>query len=72
MADTAPTVGLTEVDRLVTTAIEQNLKFPPGVTRWQILAWAAEALELKRTDPTKFQRDGLREVTRRNFPTVNP
>lgn len=67
-----PAVGLTEVDRLISRASEHGLKFPEGIARWAILAWAAEALELQRTDPTRFGRDGFREVTRRHFPTVNP
>lgn len=67
-----PTVGLTEVDTLITRAGELQLSFPPNVTRWQLLAWAAEALELKRQNPTAFERDGFRQVTRRHFPTTNP
>lgn len=67
-----PTVGLTEVDTLITRAGELGLSFPADVKRWALLAWAAEALDLKRTDPARFARDGLREVTRRHFPTVNP
>lgn len=67
-----PTVGLTEVDRLITRAIEQGIAFPPDVKRWALLAWAAEALELQRQNPTAFARDGLREISRRHFPTTNP
>ncbi len=67
-----PNVGLTEVDRLIMKASELGLKFPDGVKRWQLLAWAAEALEMQRTDPAGFARDGLREVTKRHFPTSNP
>jgi hypothetical protein len=67
-----PTVGLTEVDTLITRAIELGLKFPPDVKRWALLAWAAEALELKRQNPASFERDGLRAITKRVFPTVNP
>ncbi len=66
-----PTVGLTEVDRLITQAGELSLTFPPGVTRWQLLAWAAEALDLQRRDPTDFQRGGLRRITERHFPQRN-
>lgn len=68
----APSVGLTEVDRLIMRAIELHLAFPPDVKRWALLAWAAEAIALQRSDPTKFARDGLREITKRHFPTANP
>ena len=67
-----PTVGLTEVDRLIMQAIDLGLKFPADVKRWALLAWAAEALELKRQNPTAFERGGLREITKRVFPTANP
>lgn len=67
-----PSVGLTEVDTLITRAAEIKLAFPPDVKRWALLAWAAEALELKRSNPTAFERGGLREITRRHFPTANP
>lgn len=63
-----PTVGLTEVDRLIMTAIERGLRFPEGVKRWQLLAWAAEQLEVRRTDPARWERDGMREVHLRHFP----
>lgn len=68
----APTVGLTEVDKLITRAIELGLTFPPGVTRWQLLAWAAESLDLKRSNATEFERGGFTLITRRHFPTTNP
>lgn len=68
----APSVGLTEVDRLIMRAIELHLTFPPDVKRWALLSWAAEALQAQRTDARAFERDGLREITRRHFPTANP
>ena len=64
--------GLTEVDSLLLTAKHRGLNFPAAVTRWELLAWAAQALELKRTNPASFERDGLRELTERLFPDVNP
>ena len=67
-----PTVGLTEVDTLITHAGELGLGFPPGVKRWALLAWAAESLELKRQNPTEFERGGFAAITKRSFPTVNP
>jgi len=67
-----PSAGLTEVDLLILRASEQGLVFPPDVKRWALLAWAAEALDLKRTDPRTFERDGFRDVTRKHFPTSNP
>lgn len=67
-----PTVGLTEVDTLITRAGELQLAFPPDVKRWTLLAWAAEALELKRQNPTAFERGGFRDITRRWFPSSNP
>ena len=67
-----PTVGLTEVDTLITRAGELGLAFPPDVKRWALLAWAAEALELRRQNPTAFDRGGLQEVHKRHFPTVSP
>jgi hypothetical protein len=67
-----PAVGLIEVDKLILRAVELGLKFPPDVKRWQLLNWAASALELQRQDPTAFARDGLRKLTREMFPTANP
>jgi hypothetical protein len=67
-----PSVGLTEVDLLIMRASEQGLAFPADVKRWALLAWAAEALQLKRDDLRSFERDGFRELTRRHFPTSNP
>jgi hypothetical protein len=67
-----PNVGLTQVDQLILRASELNLQFPADVKRWALLAWAAEALELQRTDPRAFERDGFRALTRRHFPTSNP
>lgn len=64
-------VGISEVDKLIMLAIEQGLSFPAGQPRWKILAWAAEAMELRRTDPAKFQRDGLRTVHAAHFGAVN-
>ena len=64
--------GLTEVDSLIQTATHRGLMFPAGVTRWELIQWAAEALKLKIADPVAFERDGLREITRRLFPDVNP
>ena len=66
-----PHAGLTEVDRLILKAAELGLKFPADVKRWQLLNWAAEALELQRRDATRFERDGLRELTKQHFPTAN-
>lgn len=67
-----PSSGLTEVDRLIMKTAERGLVFPPDVKRYQLLAWAAEALELQRRDPADFERDGLSRITRQHFPTVNP
>lgn len=63
-------VGIAEVDKLILAAIEQGLTFPVATPRWKILAWAAEALELRRTDPARFARDGLRAVHAAHFPTA--
>ena len=67
-----PTVGLAEVDKLILRAIELGLKFPADVKRWQLLNWAASALELQRQDSVAFTRDGFRNLTKEMFPTVNP
>ena len=67
-----PSVGLTEVDTLIMRANELGLKFPPDVKRWALLAWAAEALELKRSNPAEFDRGGFAAITKRVFPTANP
>ena len=67
MAET-PTVGITAVDQLIQTALHRGLYFPPAVKRWQLLAWAAEALEARRINPAAWDRDGLREITTRHFP----
>lgn len=61
------TIGISEVDKLILLAIEQGLSFPVATPRWKILAWAAEALELRRTDPARFARDGLRQVHSDHF-----
>ena len=66
-----PSTGLTEVDKLIMRAQELGLAFPADVKRWQLLNWAAEALELQRRDPTAFTRDGFRSITKEHFPTVN-
>jgi hypothetical protein len=67
MAD-APHVGLAEVDRLIQLAMERAYKFPAGVKRWQLLAWAAEALDAKRTDPQTYERTELERITEAHFP----
>lgn len=72
MAETAPRVGLAEVDKIILLALEKKLTFPPGTSRWRILAWAAEALEMKRNDPARFARDGLRELHAQHFPSQQP
>lgn len=71
MAEALPGTGLTEIDRLILRAAELGLRFPPLVTRWQLIAWAAEALQAQRQDPQAFARGGLREITKRAFPTAN-
>jgi hypothetical protein len=65
-----PSTGLTQVDRLILRAAELGLPFPPDVKRWQLLTWAAEARELERSDPTRFQRGGFAEIHARHFPTA--
>lgn len=67
MASRPPPIGIAEVDKLILAAIEQGLTFPAGGARWKVLAWAAEALELRRTDPARFARDGLRQVHEAHF-----
>jgi hypothetical protein len=69
MADTTPRVGLAEVDKIILLALEKQLTFPVGTSRWRILAWAAEALELRRNDPARFARDGLRDLHAQHFPS---
>lgn len=64
----APHVGLHEVDRLIEAAAEQQWVFPTGVKRWALLAWAAEALQAKRDDPTSFARGEFGAITERHFP----
>lgn len=63
-----PTVGLTEVDKLILRAVEKGLTFPDGVRRWQLLAWAAEQLEARRVDPGRWERQGMAEIHARHFP----
>jgi hypothetical protein len=60
--------GITEVDRLVTQAIEKGIKIPNNAPRWQILAWAAELMDLQRRDPVAADRDGWRDVSRSYWP----
>ena len=64
----APTVGLGEVDRLIQTAMERGYTFPPDVKRWALLAWAAEALDAKRTDLVSYERTDLERITEEHFP----
>ena len=64
----APTVGLVEVDRLILTAMERGYVFPPGVKRWALLAWAAEAVEAKQRDATTYERTELARITEEHFP----
>lgn len=63
-----PHVGLAEVDRLIQLAMERGYKFPAGAKRWQLLAWAAEALDAKRTDPQTYERTELERITAHHFP----
>lgn len=72
MAQPPLKVGIAEVDKLVMLAIEQGLTFPPAGARWKVLAWAAEAMELRRTDPARFARDGLRAVHAAHFGPSTP
>lgn len=65
-----PSTGLQDVDLLIVTAIHQGLVFPDDVTHWQLLAWAAEALEMRRQQPEAWARDGLEIVTNRHFPQL--
>jgi len=67
MAAQPPRIGISEVDKLLMLAIEQGLAFPPASARWKILAWAAEAMEMRRTDPARFARDGLRQTHEEHF-----
>lgn len=63
-----PTVGLAEVDRLILTAMERGYRFPTDVKRWALLAWAAEALDSKRTDLRTYERTDLERITEAHFP----
>jgi len=65
---TAPTVGLAEVDRLIQSAMERGYIFPPGVKRWALLAWAAEAIGAKQTDLRSFERTDFERITEEHFP----
>ena len=69
---TEPRTGLSEVDKLILRAQELGLKFPAEVKRWELLNWAASALELQRRDPTAFARDGFRKITKEHFAIANP
>jgi len=64
----APTVGLAEVDRLIMTAAERGYVFPPGVKRWALLAWAAEAVEARQRDAAAYERTDLERITEEHFP----
>ena len=64
----APHVGLAEVDRLIMLAMERGYRFPAGAKRWAFLAWAAEALDAKRTDAQAYERTELALITERHFP----
>lgn len=63
-----PHVGLQEVDKLIMLAMERGYVFPAGVKRWQLLAWAAEAVDARRTNPASFERGDFAELTERHFP----
>jgi len=58
----APKAGIEQVDKLILKALDEGLQFPPAATRWRLLAWAAEELELQRNQPTDFARGGFRRV----------
>jgi len=70
MAQAAANVGIAEVDKLIQLAIEKGLTFPVGTARWKILACASEAMEMRRTDPARFARDGLRQIHAEHFPST--
>ena len=72
MAIDPPTVGLREVDRLILQAMENGTTFPPGVARWQLLSWAAEALSERAIDPKAWARSGFRKITNDHFPGSTP
>lgn len=63
MATTPPkSSGIAQADELMLKALDMGLQFPPTVSRWHVLAWAAEELELRRNNPTDFDRGGFRRV----------
>lgn len=61
-------VGIAEVDRLIQLAMERGYVFPADVKRWQLLAWAAEAIDARRSNPATFERADFAEITERHFP----
>ena len=64
-----PKVGIDKVDAIILRAIELGLQFPPAVSRWKLLAWAAEEADLERRNPTEYARDGFRRVFLDHFQT---
>lgn len=65
-----PKTGIAAVDAAVMRAMELGLQFPPQLSRWKLLAWAAEELDLQRRDPTAYARDGFRKVFEEHFPAT--
>lgn len=63
-----PRVGLAEIDRLILLAAERGYTFPAGVKRWALLAWAAEAIDARRTDEAVFNRSDFERITEAHFP----